>query len=125
MGGEFAVSAVLEAIMLVCFGLSWPINAMKAWRAKTAAGTSWMFLALITFGYIAGIAAKFASGSINWVLAVYFINLVALIVNWIVFARNRILDRGGRCEEDSRYAHTASKVISSAAKSTGTHRRVA
>ncbi|MGI6220265.1 MAG: hypothetical protein ACOYIP_00085 [Coriobacteriales bacterium] len=69
---------------------------MKAWKAETAAGTSWMFLALITFGYIAGIAAKFASGSINWVLAVYFINLAALIVNWIVFARNRMLDRGGR-----------------------------
>ena len=43
------MSAVLEAIMLVCFGLSWPINAVKAWKSKTAAGTSWMFLALITF----------------------------------------------------------------------------
>ena len=125
MGGEFAVSAVLEAIMLVCFGLSWPINAMKAWRAKTAAGTSWMFLALITFGYIAGIAAKFASGSINWVLAVYFINLVALIVNWIVFARNRILDRGGRCEKGSRHAPMPSKAISSVAESIGTHRHAA
>ena len=86
------MSAVLEAVMLVCFGLSWPINAMKAWKAGTAAGTSWMFLALITFGYIAGIAAKFVGGTVNWVLAVYIINLVALIVNWIVFARNKSLD---------------------------------
>ena len=65
---------------------------MKAWKAGTAAGTSWMFLALITFGYIAGIAAKFAGGTVNWVLAVYVINLVALIINWIVFARNKSLD---------------------------------
>jgi hypothetical protein len=87
------MSAILEAIMLVCFGLSWPINALKAWKAETAAGTSWMFLALITFGYIAGIAAKFVGGTVNWVLAVYLINLAALIVNWAVFARNRMLDR--------------------------------
>ena len=87
------MAAVLEAIMLVCFGLSWPINATKAWKSKTAVGTSWMFLALITFGYVAGIAAKFVGGTINWVLAVYFINLAALAANWIVYARNRALDK--------------------------------
>ena len=92
------MSAVLEAIMLVCFGLSWPINAMKAWKSGTAVGTSWMFLALITFGYLAGIAAKFVGGTINWVLAVYFINLVALLVNWGVYARNRALDRRRRAK---------------------------
>ena len=78
--------------MLVCFGLSWPINAMKAWKSGTAVGTSWMFLALITSGYLAGIAAKFVGGTINWVLAVYFINLAALAANWAVFARNKSLD---------------------------------
>ena len=86
------MSAVLEAVMLVCFGLSWPINALKAWKSRTAVGTSWAFLALITFGYLAGIASKFTGGTINWVLAVYFINLAALAANWIVFARNRALD---------------------------------
>ena len=86
------MASVLEAIMLVCFGLSWPINAMKAWKSGTAVGTSWMFLGLITLGYVAGIAAKFVGGSINWVLAVYFLNLAALIANWIIYARNRMLD---------------------------------
>ena len=43
-------------------------------------------------GYLAGIAAKFASGMINWVLAVYFINLVCLAVNWAVYFRNCRLD---------------------------------
>lgn len=86
------MAAVLEAIMLVCFGLSWPINAMKAWKSRTAVGTSWMFLALITLGYIAGIAAKFVGNNVNWVLIVYFANLAALVANWIIFARNRALD---------------------------------
>lgn len=86
------MAEILEAIMLVCFGLSWPINAYKGFKAKTAAGTSWQFIGLITLGYFAGIAAKFASGNINWVLAVYIINVVCIAVNWAVYFRNRHLD---------------------------------
>ena len=78
--------------MLVCFGLSWPINALKSWQARTAVGTSAAFLALITLGYVAGVAAKFVGGNVNWVLAVYFINLAFLAANWIVYIRNRALD---------------------------------
>ena len=43
-------------------------------------------------GYFAGIAAKLVSGNINWVLAVYLINLVFLGCNWGVYFRNRRLD---------------------------------
>ena len=93
------MSAVLEAVMLVCFGLSWPINAMKAWKSSTAVGTSWMFLGLITLGYVAGIASKFVGGTVNWVLAVYFINLAALAANWAIFARNRVLDERRRARK--------------------------
>ena len=82
----------LEAVMLVCFGLSWPMNAYKAAKARTAAGTSWQFILLITLGYVAGIAAKFVSGQINWVLAVYFLNMIAIAANWIVYFRNVKLD---------------------------------
>ncbi len=86
------MAEVLEAIMLVCFGLSWPINAYKGFRAGTAKGTSWQFISLITLGYIAGVAAKFVGNNINWVLAVYIINLVFVGVNWFVYFRNRRLD---------------------------------
>lgn len=86
------MAAILEAIMLICFGLSWPINAMKAWRARTTTGTSLLFLCLITTGYVAGIAAKFIGGMVNWVLIVYFINLAALVVNLSIYARNKRLD---------------------------------
>ena len=86
------LAQILEAGMLVCFGVSWPVNAIKAWKAGTAAGTSALFLALITAGYLCGIAAKFVGSSINWVLAVYMFNLVALIANWAVYLRNRRLD---------------------------------
>ena len=75
--------------MLVCFGLSWPLTAHTNFKAATAAGSSWQFIALITTGYMAGIAAKFASGSAHWVLAVYLINLACIRVHWTVHFRNR------------------------------------
>lgn len=68
------------------------MNAYKNYKARTAAGTSWQFILLITLGYFAGIAAKFVSGTINWVLIVYFINVVCIAVNWAVYFRNRKLD---------------------------------
>lgn len=91
------MAEVLEAAMLVCFGLSWPLNAYKGMKAGTAVGTSWQFIALITLGYVAGIAAKFASGSISWVLAVYIINVACVGANWAVYFRNRRLDKRRAC----------------------------
>ena len=41
---------LLEAGMLVCFGFSWPLNVVKAYRAKTARGTSLAFIILIITG---------------------------------------------------------------------------
>lgn len=86
------MAELLEAFMLICFGLSWPINAYKSYQARTAVGTSWQFMSLITLGYIAGIAAKLLSDTISWVLVVYVINVICLGFNWAIYARNRSLD---------------------------------
>lgn len=91
-GFSMIVSQFLEATMLICFGLSWPTNAYKSYKAQTATGTSWQFLALITAGYLSGIAAKLFAEDVSWVLAVYIINLILLLVNWWVFFRNKKLD---------------------------------
>ena len=47
---------------------------------------------------MAGIAAKFVSGSVNWVLAVYLLNIACIGVNWFVYFRNRRLDAQRRME---------------------------
>lgn len=93
------MAEILEAVMLICFGLSWPMNAYKSYKARTAAGTSWQFLGLISLGYVAGIGAKFCIGSLTWVLAVYFLNLACLGVNWAVYFRNRKLDSAARAKD--------------------------
>ena len=87
------MGSVLETVMLVCFGFSWPLNVIKAYKAKTAKGTSLPFILLIITGYIAGISAKLITGQINYVLIAYILNLSIVSMNIIVYFRNVSLDK--------------------------------
>lgn len=83
---------LLETAMLICFGLSWPINLVKAIKSKTAMATSLKFLLLITIGYLCGIAAKIAAHNYSYVLAVYLLNLVVVAANIAVYFVNKNRD---------------------------------
>lgn len=87
------IAPILETIMLVCFGFSWPINLIKAYKARTAKSTSLPFVLLIIAGYIAGISAKIIMGNINYVLVAYLLNLAIVSLNLVVYLRNVALDR--------------------------------
>lgn len=90
---RYVMGSILETVMLVCFGFSWPLNVIKAYKAKTAKGTSLPFVLLIITGYIAGISAKLISGQINYVLIAYILNLAIVSLNLIVYFRNVSLDK--------------------------------
>ena len=87
------MGSILETVMLVCFGFSWPLNVIKAYRAKTAKGTSLPFILLIIAGYIAGISAKLITGQTNYVLIAYILNLAIVSLNVAVYFRNVSLDK--------------------------------
>ena len=87
------MSSLLETIMLVCFGFSWPLNLIKNYKAETAKGASLPFILLIITGYIAGICAKLISGNINYVLIAYVLNLVMVFLSLVVYFRNVALDK--------------------------------
>ena len=87
------MGAILETVMLICFGFSWPLNVIKAYKAKTAKGTSLPFILLIITGYIAGISAKLISGQVNYVLIAYVVNLAIVSLNVGVYFRNVSLDK--------------------------------
>lgn len=89
------MGSILETIMLVCFGLSWPLNVIKAYKAKTAKGTSLPFILLIITGYVAGITAKVLTNQINYVLIAYLVNLAIVALNVVVYFRNVALDKKG------------------------------
>lgn len=113
---------LFEAGMLICFGFSWPLNVIKAYKAKTAKGTSLAFILLIITGYIAGISAKFVNHQINYVLVVYFVNLAIVMCNVAVYFRNVALDKKRKSIElveienkesdmEKKYEYTQSEVV--------------
>ena len=94
------LAEILEIVMVVSFGASWPLNVMKSWKSRTTKGKSLPFLCLIFFGYIAGITSKLvnetymAAFASKWyVLFFYVLNLLMVGVDLILYARNYRLDK--------------------------------
>ena len=87
------MSELLEAVMLVCFGFSWPLNVYRNIKSHTAKGMSIAFILLIMIGYVAGITAKIVCHNFSYVLAVYIINFAIVSVNVFVYFHNRKLDQ--------------------------------
>lgn len=93
------MSEILEILMIVSFGFSWPLNVIKSYKARTTKGKSLSFLLLIFAGYIAGIASKFtnpaymAAFSQKWhVLFFYILNLLMVGADLLLYVRNWRLD---------------------------------
>ena len=90
------MSELLEIIMIVSFGASWPFNVIKSIKTKSTKGKSLLFLCLIFFGYIAGIASKFMNADYmahfasKWyVLFFYILNLVMVGADLVLYYINR------------------------------------
>ena len=83
---------LLESVMLICFGISWPLNLIKSWRSRTAKGQSLWFLLVIFVGYVSGITHKILY-SPDIVMALYVLNLLMVTANIAVFFRNKKLDK--------------------------------
>ncbi len=94
------MAEILEVMMVVSFGASWPFNVIKSYKARTTRGKSLLFLCLIFFGYIVGIASKLVNESYmanfadKWyVLFFYCLNLIMVGADLIIYFRNRKLDK--------------------------------
>ena len=91
------MAELFEIIMIVCFGMSWPMNVIKSWRARTAKGKSLPFLLLIITGYVFGIIGKLVGGNFKWyVLFFYVLNLVMVLTDLILYFRNVRLDKAAK-----------------------------
>lgn len=80
---------VFECIMLICFGISWPISVYKSLKSKTTKGKSVVFILAIIIGYISGIIGKVINKDISYVLVLYCINLVIVSLDLALFFINK------------------------------------
>lgn len=72
---------LFEAIMMLCFGASWPVSIWKTVKVKNPIGKSVIFLWLVEIGYLSGIIYKLSRP--DWVIALYCLN--ALMVGTDLF----------------------------------------
>ena len=96
---------LLEALMILCFGLSWPISIRNSWVSRTAEGKSLFFECFLWVGYIFGISRKFmiwqsasaAGTTLNWLFYLgwffYVLNIVEISIDMMLYFRNVKLDK--------------------------------
>lgn len=95
---------ILEVVMLVLFGISWPFNLIKSIRSKSTKGKSLLFLILIDIGYIAGITSKFFSETFVWatdwwIFMIYVINFAFVIADLIMYFINHNREKRTQIEQ--------------------------
>jgi hypothetical protein len=103
------MAEILEVIMIVSFGASWPMNVMKSYKARTTKGKSLPFLCLILFGYVAGITSKLVNQAYmdsfaqKWyVLFFYVLNFIMVGTDLLLYIRNYKLDKAAEKESENK-----------------------
>ncbi len=87
------MAELFETLMLVAFGISWPINAYKSFKSDSAEGKSILFSVIILIGYFFGVSGKFVSGHVNYVLIVYFLNVLFVVMDLVFTLQNKHKDK--------------------------------
>lgn len=72
--------SIFEALMLLCFGISWPISVAKSIRTRVVSGKSPLFMAIVCFGYLFGVVHKVLY-SFDLITVLYAINLIMVAVD--------------------------------------------
>ncbi len=84
---------IFESLMLICFGISWPISVWKSYTSRSTKGKSILFMGAIIFGYICGICGKILGGNINYVVLLYCLNLCFVSIDFALYFVNRKRER--------------------------------
>ncbi len=92
------MASIFEVLMVVCFGISWPLNIRKLLRSRTARGVSVLFYFFIFIGYLFGLASKAilasqGTATPGYVWFFYVLNAVMVFCGILLYFRNLKLDR--------------------------------
>ena len=82
------MGSILETFMLICFGFSWPLNVIKAYKAKTTKGTSLPFIILI----IAAIISALTGGMEGTIVIIAVLIMNAILGTVQHFKAQKSLD---------------------------------
>ena len=91
------MSEIFEAVMLICFGVSWPFSVIKSYKSRKTGGKSLAFLILIFIGYVSGLIGKSIFNP-SIVIFVYACNTFFVGCDLILYFRNRRIERQLKAE---------------------------
>ena len=83
--------SLLEAIMLICWGMSWPVSIIKTLRTKKVSGKSPIFMSLIAVGYVSAILHKVLY-SYDYLVLLYLFNLSMILTDLFLYTRYNLRD---------------------------------
>ncbi len=82
--------SIYEIVMLICFGLAWPLSIYKSYTSKSIEGKSIMFLYVILLGYMSGILHKLIYAK-DMVIILYIINGLMVSIDILLYFKNKKL----------------------------------
>ncbi len=85
---QIKAMGLFEAVMLVCFGASWPFAIIKTYKTKVVKGKSRLFSSLVIIGYICGMINKILN-SMDIVFWFYVIDLILVSTDFILLLKYR------------------------------------
>ena len=87
------LAELLEAMMIVSFGISWPLSIIRSYRSRSTKGKSVLFSFFILFGYICGISSKLMTHNHNLAFYFYILNITMVSIDICLYFRNLRLEK--------------------------------
>ena len=84
--------SIFEAVMLLCFGMAWPISIARTYRSRSTKGKSPVFSIVILVGYVCGIINKVLNDP-DFVIGLYALNFAMVFIDLMLWYRNRRIER--------------------------------
>ena len=78
--------SIFEAVMLICFGASWPVSIAKSLRTKVVVGKSPLFMSIVCVGYLSGVLHKFFY-SCDWITFLYAANMIMVATDLFLYCK--------------------------------------
>lgn len=88
-----AIADIFETLMILSFGVSWPLSIIRSVRSRSTQGKSLPFLCFIICGYLCGIVGKMISGNYNLAFWFYIPNTIMVFTDICLYFRNRKLEQ--------------------------------
>lgn len=80
--------SILEVLMIVCFGLAWPVNLYNSWKSHSTKGKNLLFMSFIVLAYIFGILNKLLV-SVDGAVYFYLLNEAMVMADYLLYFANR------------------------------------